>query len=89
MIELKELMEVGCLELLDLKDIPRGRKIVNSRGVHTYKGDEDGNVIKDKSRLVAKGFTQVQDFDNHKTSSPTPASAVGIFHDNLVHQVAK
>ena len=63
-VELKELMEVGCFELLvDLKDIPRGRMEVNSKRVHTYKGDEYGNFIKAKSRLVAKGFTQVQDVD--------------------------
>ena len=60
---------------MDLKDISRGRKIVNSKWVHTYKGDEYGNVIKAKSRLVAKGFTQVQDVDYHETTSPTPASA--------------
>ena len=68
-------MELGCFELVGLKDIPRGHKIVKSKWVHTYKGDEYGNFIKAKSRLVAKGFTQVQDVDYHETTSPTPASA--------------
>ena len=49
MVSLKGLMEVGCFELVD-----RGWKIVNSKWVHTYKGDEFGNLIKTKSRLVSK-----------------------------------
>ena len=52
-----------------------GRKVVGSRWVHTYKGDGHENCLKTKSRVVAKGFTQVQDVDYHETTSPTPASA--------------
>ena len=55
--------------------MPKGRKVVRSRWVHTYKGDGHGNSLKTKSRVVAKGFTQVQDVDYHETTSPTPASA--------------
>ena len=46
-----------------------------SKWVRTYKGDEVCNIIKAKSRLVAKGFIQVQDVDYHETTFPTPASA--------------
>ena len=31
--------------------------------------------MKTKSRLVANGFTQVQDVDYHEMASPTPVSA--------------
>ena len=48
-VELKGLMEVGCFELVNLKDIPRGREIVNSKCVHTYKGDAFGNFTKTNS----------------------------------------
>ena len=44
-------------------------------GAHTYKGDGDKNCLKTKSRVVAKGSTQVQDVDYRETTSPTPASA--------------
>ena len=44
-------------------------------GAHTYKSDGHGNCLKTKSRMVAKGSTQVQDVDYHDTTSPTPASA--------------
>ena len=53
----------------------RGRKVVGSRWVHTYKDDGHGDCLKTKSRGVAKGFTQVQDVDYHETTSPTPTSA--------------
>ena len=55
--------------------MPKGRNVVGSRWVHTYKGDGHGNCLKTKSRVIAKGFTQVQDVDYHETTSPTPASA--------------
>ena len=55
--------------------MPKGRKVVGCRWVHTYKGDGHGNCLKTESRVVAKGFTQVQDVDYHETTPPTPASA--------------
>ena len=55
--------------------VPKGRKIVGSKWVHTYKGDELRFCVRTKSRLVAKGFTQVQDVDYTETTSPTSASS--------------
>lgn len=77
MVELKGLVEVGCFELVDLEDIPRKRKIVDSKWVPTYKGDEFRNFMKTKSRLVGKGFTHAQNMDYLDTTSSTPASAPG------------
>ena len=74
-VELNGLLAVGCFKVIDEKYIPKGRKIVGSRWVHTYKGNGHGNCLKTKSRVVAKGFTQVQDVDYHETMSPTPAPA--------------
>ena len=60
---------------MDEKDVPKGRKVVGSRWVHTYKGDGHGSCLKTKSGVVTKGPTQVQDIDYHETTSPTLASA--------------
>ena len=57
------------------KYVPKSRKIVGSKWVHTFKGDELSNCVKTKSRLVAKGFSQIANIDYHETTSPTPASA--------------
>ena len=74
-VELNGLLAVGCFKVVDKKDVPKGRKVVGSRWVYTYKNGGHGNCFKLKSRVAAKGFTQVQDIDYHETTSPTPASA--------------
>ena len=74
-VELNGLLDVGCFQVVDEKDVPKGRKVVGSRWVHTYKGDGHGICLDTKSRVVAKGFTQVQDVDYHENTSPPPASA--------------
>ena len=74
-VELNGLLAVGCFKIVDGKIMPKGWKVVGSRWVYTYKGDGHGNCLKTKSRVVAKGSTQVQDVDYNETTSPTPASA--------------
>ena len=74
-VELDGLLDVGCFKGVDERDVPKCPKVVGSRWVHTYKGDGHKNCLKTKSRVVAKGFTQVQYVDYHETKSPAPASA--------------
>ena len=69
-VELNGLLDVGCFQVVDEKDAPKGRKVVGSRWVRTYKGDGYGSCSKTKSRGVAKGFTQVQYVDYYETTSP-------------------
>ena len=38
-VELNGLLAVGCFQVVDEKDAPKGRKVVGSRWVRTYKGD--------------------------------------------------
>ena len=74
-VEIESLLDVGCFASVDGEKIPKGRKIVASKWVHTYKGDEKEHCVKTKSRLVAKGFSQVADVDINKATSPMPAAA--------------
>ena len=74
-VEIKGLLDVGCFAPVDRVKVPKGRNIVASKWVHTYKGDEQGYCVKTKSRLVAKGFSQVAGVDYNETNSPTPAAA--------------
>ena len=52
--------------------VPRGSNVVSARWVFTWKVDKAGCVIKPKSRLVARGFSQVHTVDSMETYPPTP-----------------
>ena len=75
-VELNGLLDVGCFQVVDEKDAPKGRKVVGSRWVRTYKGDGHVSCSKTKSRGVAKGFTQVHYVDYRETTSPPPAKMI-------------
>ena len=57
------------------RKVPRGRKLIRAKWVFAIKKDAEGNSVKYKSRLTAKGFLQVRGRDYGETFSPTPALA--------------
>ena len=71
-------IESGCHKMTGTCEAatpPQGRKSIGAKWVFTYKTDKDGLIVKTKTRLVAKGFSQVQDVDHFQTFAPTPSSA--------------
>ncbi|MBO1694904.1 reverse transcriptase domain-containing protein, partial [Bacteroides uniformis] len=54
----------------DLVPLPKGRKFVRCRWVYKTKFGPDGKVDKNKARLIAKGFSQVEGIDYIETFSP-------------------
>ena len=44
--------------------------IIGTKWIFRNKIDEEGNVIHNKSRLVAQGYTQVEGVDFDETSAP-------------------
>ena len=71
--EIKGLQESKTFTVLDI--LPKGEKAVGSRWVFAYKTVKDGNIIKPKARLVARGFMQREGVDFFRTPAPTPAAA--------------
>ena len=53
----------------------KGRKPVGAKWVFSYTTDKDVMTAKTKARLMAKGFSQVQNADYAQTFAPTPLSA--------------
>lgn len=56
-------------------ELPEGKTVVQSRNVLTIKLDEQGNIVKYKSRICAKGYTQRAGVDYKDTFAPTGTSA--------------
>src|SRR3954453_3466851 len=53
-----------------LAPLPNGRKSVGRKWVFRTKRDAQGNVVRYKARLVARGFSQVEGVDFHETFAP-------------------
>src|SRR3954466_13245316 len=61
---------MGDNQVWNLVDLPDGFKAIECKWIYKKKIDMDGNVHIHKSRLVAKGFQQVQGVDYDETFSP-------------------
>ena len=55
----------------ELVHLPTGRKVITCKWVFKIKYNPDGTIHRYKSRLVARGFTQLESIDYHETFAPT------------------
>ena len=53
-----------------MTSLPRGQKGISSKWVYVIKRDERGKLLRYKSRLVARGFTQREGIDYTRTFAP-------------------
>ena len=54
----------------DLVERPENRKIIGNRWVFKRKRDAEGNIVRYRSRLVAKGYSQIPGVDYQDTFAP-------------------
>ena len=66
--EMKALLKNGTWTLVEP---PKDRQIIGSKWVLRIKRDSNGNPIRFKARVVARGFSQVPGLDFQDTFSPT------------------
>jgi len=62
-----EMQTLEANKIWDIVRLPNGNKIVGSKWVFTMKYKLNGSIDRYKARLVAQGFTQIQELDYEKT----------------------
>jgi len=65
-----EMDSVARNKVQELVDLPPQRKSIGNKWIFKLKRQADGSIDKFKSRLVAKGSTQIEGIDYEKTFSP-------------------
>ena len=74
--ELQQFELNNVWELVKRPD-PRKHYIIGTKWIYRNKQEKHGQVVRNKARLVAQGYTQVEGIDFDETSSPV-ASLVAI-----------
>ncbi|GJW51094.1 ribonuclease H-like domain-containing protein, partial [Tanacetum coccineum] len=54
----EELLQFKLQQVWTLVDLPHGKRAIGTKWVYRNKKDERGNVIRNKARMVAQGYTQ-------------------------------
>ena len=66
----EELNQFVRNEVWELAPRPENVHVIGTKWIFKNKTDEDGEIIKNKSRLVAQGYTQVEGVDFDESFAP-------------------
>nr|GEV80603.1 Gag-Pol polyprotein [Tanacetum cinerariifolium] len=66
----EELHQFDQLDVWELVDIPLCKNVINMKWLWKNKSDEENTVIRNKSRLVAKGYAQKEGVDFEESFAP-------------------
>ncbi|GJR36249.1 ribonuclease H-like domain-containing protein [Tanacetum coccineum] len=90
----EELLQFKLQQVWTLVDLPNGKRAISTKWVYRNKKDERGIVIKNKSRLVAQGYTQEEGIDYDEVFAPVARFeairlflAYASFKDFMVYQM--
>mmetsp|Transcript_14864 Transcript_14864/g.25335 ORF Transcript_14864/g.25335 Transcript_14864/m.25335 type:complete len:1270 (-) Transcript_14864:150-3959(-) len=75
-------------DVLEKAKLPNNKKLVDTKWVYDLKKDHEGNIIRYKSRLVAKGYSQIEGVDYNQVFSPVirPESIRLLFNKSIVEK---
>ncbi|GJY00600.1 retrovirus-related pol polyprotein from transposon TNT 1-94 [Tanacetum coccineum] len=83
----EELNQFDTLQVWEIVDKPFGKTIIRLKWLLKNKKDEDQTVIRNKSRLVAKGYAQEEGIDFEESFAPVARlEAVQIFIAYAAHK---
>ena len=66
----EELAQFKKLKVWELVDLPEGEKEIGTKWIFKCKRDDRGIVIRNKARLVVKGFNQKEWIDYNEVFAP-------------------
>ncbi|GKF15466.1 retrovirus-related pol polyprotein from transposon TNT 1-94 [Tanacetum coccineum] len=66
----EELHQFNKIKVWELVDKPFGKTVINLKWSWKNKKDEDNTVIRDKARLIAKGYRQEEGIDFEESFAP-------------------
>lgn len=66
----EELDQIEKNDTWELVSRPKDKNVIDRKWVYRNKLNEDGQVIRNKSRLVFKGYAQVEGINFEETFSP-------------------
>ena len=66
----EELQQFERNDVWTLVPRPEGINVIGTKWIFKNKSDEFGNVVRNKARLVAQGYTQVEGIDFDETFAP-------------------
>ena len=66
----EELHQFVRNDVWELVPRPKGVNVIGTKWIFKNKSDEHGTIIRNKSRLVAQGYTQVEGIDFNETFAP-------------------
>ena len=66
----EEISQIEKNETWELVPRPKEKNIIETKWVFKNKMNEDGQVIKNKARLVCKGYSQIEGIDFEETFAP-------------------
>jgi hypothetical protein len=70
-------------QVWELVKRPKSKNVIGTKWVYRNKKDEHGIVVKNKTKLVAKGYSQVEGLDYGETF--TPVACLEAIHDLLAY----
>nr|GFA83659.1 retrovirus-related Pol polyprotein from transposon TNT 1-94 [Tanacetum cinerariifolium] len=83
----EELHQFDRLQVWELVDKPFGKNVIRLKWLCKNKKDEDQTVIRNKARLLAKGYAQEEGIDFEKSFAPVARlEAVWIFVAYVAHK---
>ena len=66
----EELNQFSKLDVWELVPCPKDTNIIGTKWIFKNKMDENGTIVRNKARLVAQGYTQVEGIDFDETFAP-------------------